>query len=58
MIDIYATIVVGIALVIGAIPLIRQVITKDKNFLVHYYVDKQRFKKYLTQLHKDGEWIE
>ena len=58
MIDIYAAIAVGIALIIGVIPLIRQIITKYKNFLVQYYVDKQKFEEYLMQLKKDGDWIE
>ena len=58
IIDIYATIAVGIALILGTIPLIRQIKTRDKNFLVQYYVDKQKFKQYLMQLKKDGDWIE
>ena len=58
MVDIYALIAIGIALIIGTIPLIRQIITKDKNFLVTYYTDKEKFKEYLIQLKKDGDWIE
>lgn len=58
MVDIYAAIAVGSALILGTIPLIRQIRTRDKDFLVQYYVDKQKFKEYLVQLHKDGDWIE
>ena len=58
MVDIYATIVVGGALILGAILLIRQIKTRDKDFLVQYYVDKEKIEEYLMQLKKDGDWIE
>lgn len=59
MIDIYTTIAVGIALGLGAIPLIKPLKTGNwDNFVVSYRVDKQKFKEYLIQLKKDGDWIE
>ena len=57
MTDIYAIIVVGTALVIGIIPLFFKKL-RGEDFLVSYHVDKVRFKEYLTQLKKDGDWIE
>ena len=59
MMDIYATIAVGSALILGMIPLIRPLKTGNwDNFLVVCYVDKQKFKEYLIQIHKDGDWID
>ncbi|MCK4526077.1 hypothetical protein KAW18_01795 [candidate division WOR-3 bacterium] len=57
MIDIYALIAVGSALIIGFIPLLSKKF-RGKDFLVSYHVDKSKFKEYLMQLHKDGDWIE
>lgn len=57
MIDIYAVIVVGIALILGLIPIMFKKF-RGRDFLVSYHVDKLKFKEYLVQLHKDGDWIE
>jgi hypothetical protein len=57
MTDIYTIIVVGTVLVIGIIPLFFKKF-RGEDFLVSYYVDKVKFKEYLTQLKKDGDWIE
>lgn len=58
MIDIYALIAVGTALGLGIIPLFKQIKTIDNDFLISYHIDKVKFKEYLVQLHKDGDWIE
>lgn len=57
MVDIYAVIAIGTALTFGLIPLIRQLIKKDRNFLVHYYINKPAFDDYIAQLKKNGDWI-
>lgn len=57
MIDIYAIIAVGSALGFGIIPLLSKK-NRGRDSLVSYHVDKLKFKEYLIQLHKDGDWIE
>ena len=57
MIDIYTTIAVGIALIIGFIPLLSKKF-RNKDALIMYHIDKEKFKEYLVQLHKDEDWIE
>lgn len=57
MIDIYATIAVGIALILGTIPLLFKRF-REKDFLVTHVFHKKEFREYLMQLKKDGYWIE
>ena len=57
MIDIYAAIAVGSALVIGTIPILFKRF-REKDFLVTHVFHKKEFEEYLMQLKKDGDWIE
>lgn len=45
MIDTYNIIAIGFALGLGAIPLIKQIIKPDTNFLVAHYLDKSAMSK-------------
>ena len=40
MIDTYSIIAIGAALIYGLIPLIKQIIKPDSDFLVAHYIDK------------------
>ena len=58
MIDIYTSIAVGIALLFGLPPLIKQIIKPDSDFLITYCIDKTKFEEYKKQLKENGDWIE
>ena len=45
MVDIYSVLAVGFALALGAIPLIKQIIKPDPDFLIGHYINKSLMSK-------------